>query len=311
MVRAIIDGMRTYDVRTVLPGIRVPTLVLHPSDEWIPVEFGRDLAERIPGARFVELPGVDHIPFAGDYRPLVAEVEEFVTGRRGKQEPDRVLQTVVFTDIARSTERAADLGDRRWRGLLARHDELVGEQISRYGGRRVKNLGDGCLATFDGAARAVRCARAICAAAEDIGVEIRAGVHSGECEVIGDDLGGLAVHIGARIGALANPSEVAVSRTVCDLVVGSGLQFEGRGEHELKGVPGRWHVFAATGDGRFEQRAAVKLEAGTVSRMPGPRATMKPVDRIAVRIARYAPGLPRLGLRMSRRAGAGRGDAQS
>jgi len=297
MVRAIIDGMREYDNRSVLPAIRVPTLVLHPSDEWIPVELGRDLAGRIPGARFVELPGADHIPFAGDYRPLVAEIEEFVTGRRGKQEPDRVLQTVVFTDIARSTERAAELGDQRWRSLLERHDRLVDEQISRYGGRRVKSLGDGCLATFDGAARAVRCARAICAAAEDIGVEIRAGVHSGECEVIGDDLGGLAVHIGARIGALASPSEVAVSRTVCDLVVGSGIAFSERGTHELKGVPGRWRLYGVPAD----RPGGSRLDREAAAPTPGPRETMRPIDRAVVTLGRRAPSFGRAGFRLGRR----------
>lgn len=305
MVKAIIAGMRDYDVRAILPTIRVPTLVMHARDEWMPSPIGRDLASRIPGARFVELPGDDHVPFAGDWRPLVAEIEAFVTGERRQPEPDRALQTILFTDIAGSTERAAELGDRQWRSVLERHDRIVDEQIGRHGGRLVKSLGDGHLAAFGGAAKAVRCARAICAEVRDLGIEIRAGVHSGECELLGDDLGGLAVHIGARIAALAQPSEVAVSGTVCDLVVGSGLAFEDRGVHELKGVPGRWHVYAAAADEPAGARPVASVDHQAASLTPGPRQTMKPIDRVAVRVARHAPGLPRLGLRLSRRAGRG------
>ena len=303
MVKAIINGMRSYDIRSILPTIRVPTLVLHARDEWMPPEFGRDLANRIPGARFVELPGPDHIPFARDWRPLVAEIEAFVTGERRDHEPDRVLQTILFTDIAASTERAAQIGDRRWRGLLEQHDRIVDEQIARYGGRRIKALGDGHLAAFAGAAKAVRCARAICEEVRDLGIEVRAGVHTGECELREGDLGGLAVHIGARVAALARSSEVAVSGTVCDLVVGSGIQFEDRGVHELKGVPGRWHIYAATADEPAGARVVAHVDHAAASLTPAARETMKPIDKLAVTMARHAPALPRLGLRLSRRAG--------
>ena len=210
----------------------------------IPIDFGRYLAEHIPGAKFVELPGVDHVPWAGDVDRFVGEVEEFLTGSRQAAQPDRILATVMFNDIVSSTERAAELGDRRWRDVLDRFYGMADRQIERFGGQRIKATGDGILATFDGPARAVRSAAAIREAVRPLGLEIRAGLHTGECEVMGSDVGGIAVHIGARVAAKARAGEVLVSRTVRDLVVGSGLAFADRGEHELKGVPGTWQLFA-------------------------------------------------------------------
>ena len=206
---------------------------------------GRRLAAALPDARFVELPGEDHIAWVVDGDGVIEEVAEFVTGARHREEPDRVLATVLFTDIVDSTRRAADVGDGRWRSVVAAHDRLVREQLERHRGREVKTMGDGFLATFDGPARAVRCATAIAQQVREIGVEIRAGLHTGECVVTSDDVQGMAVNIGARVSSLAGPSEVLVSSTVRDLVVGSGIEFDDRGTHDLKGVPGPWHVFAA------------------------------------------------------------------
>ena len=234
------------DVRDVLPAIVAPTLVLHRRDDTtIDVRHSHYLAEHIPNARYVELEGRDNLLVVGDVERVIAELEEFLTGTRTPPEPDRVLATVMFTDIVGSTEAAARLGDRAWRELLARHDELSRAQLARYRGRAVKSLGDGMLATFDGPARAIRCAIALRDEVRALGIELRAGLHTGECEAIGDDLGGLAVHIGARVGALAAPREVLVSGTVKDLVVGSGIDFADRGEHALKGVPGTWRLWAA------------------------------------------------------------------
>jgi class 3 adenylate cyclase len=204
------------------------------------------MAEEIPNARYVEFSGDDHVPFTGDFNPVLDEMEEFLTGGRRPRQLDRVLATVMFTDIVDSTRRAAAAGDRRWRELLSRHDELTRRQLERFRGREVKTLGDGFLATFDGPARAIECACAIRDGVNPLGLEVRAGLHTGECELAGDDVRGMAVNIGARIGALAEPSEVLVSGTVKDLVVGADLEFADRGEHELKGVPGTWRLFAAS-----------------------------------------------------------------
>jgi class 3 adenylate cyclase len=235
------------DIRDVLPTIRVPTLVLHRTeDRDVSVEEGRYIAGRIPEARLVELPGQDHLMFAGDQDALLDEIEEFLTGVRRGPDPDRVLATVLFTDIVGSTARAAEVGDRGWHDLLERHHAVVRRALGRFRGREVDTAGDGFLATFDGPARAIQCARAIMEGVGELGLEVRAGLHTGECERAGDRVRGIAVHIGARVASLARPGEVLVSSTVKDLVAGSGIRFEERGERELKGVPGRWRLFAAS-----------------------------------------------------------------
>lgn len=236
------------DVRNVLPAIRVPTLVIHRSgDRVIPIESGRYLAEHIPDAKLVEVPGDDHFPFVGDIDSIVDEVEEFLTGSRRAREPDRVLATVLFTDIVDSTGLAAELGDRRWTELLAEHHRVVRAELERHRGKVVRVEGDGTLSTFDGPARAVGCATAIRDAMRPLGVEIRAGLHTGEIELAGSGVEGIAVHIGARVSALAAPGEVLASSTVKDLVVGSGIEFADRGAHELKGVPGEWRLYGVVG----------------------------------------------------------------
>jgi class 3 adenylate cyclase len=246
MARSLWDAIQRVDVRAVLPAIRIPTLVMQHRDSAIPARLGRSMAELIPGARYLELPGRDHFPGAGDPEAIAGEIEEFLTGVRGVGGPDRVLATVLFTDIADSTGRAAALGDYAWRRLLERHDALVRAQLERFRGREVKQTGDGFLASFDGPARAIRCAAAIVEEAGELGVELRAGLHTGECEVRGDDLGGIAVHVAARVGALAPPGGLLVSSTVKDLVMGSGIELVDRGAHELKGVPGEWRLFAVS-----------------------------------------------------------------
>jgi class 3 adenylate cyclase len=234
------------DVRHILPSVRVPTLIVHRTgDRLTLVEQGRYLAERIPDARLAELPGDDHMPFL-DSDQIIDEVEEFLTGTRHVAETDRVLATVLFTDIAGSTERAAALGDRRWRDVLGGYYGTARRELARFRGREVDTAGDGFFAAFDGPARAVRCAEAISAGVRSLGIEVRAGLHTGECEMIGDKVGGIAVHIGARVASLARPGEVLVSNTVKDLVAGSGLTFAERGVHALKGVPGEWPLFAVT-----------------------------------------------------------------
>lgn len=246
-IRKIQDVVGGTDVRHVLPTIRVPTLVMHRRDDsFLKVQHSRYLAEHIPGARYVELEGSDSLFSVGDADAIIGEIEEFLTGHRQERDPDRVLATVLFTDIVGSTERAAELGDSDWRSLLQRHDSLVRNEIERHRGRTVKSTGDGVLATFDGPARAVRAATSIGDAVRRLGVEIRAGLHTGELEVLGDDVGGMAVHIGARVMGKAEAGEVLVSSTVKDLVVGSGLDFSERGEHQLKGVPGEWRLFSVT-----------------------------------------------------------------
>jgi class 3 adenylate cyclase len=239
---------RDIDVRPALSAIGAPALVLHRRDDaLLPARQGRYLAEHIVNARYVELSGVDHLPTVGDQAALLDEVEEFLVGSRGAHGVDRALATILFTDIVGSTETAARLGDRRWRDLLERHDATVRRELAVHRGREVKTTGDGFLATFDGPARAIRCATAIQGELSRSGVEIRSGIHSGEVETIGEDVGGLAVNIGARVGALAAPGEVLVSSTVRELVVGSGIEFEERGSHQLKGAPDEWSLFAVVG----------------------------------------------------------------
>ena len=234
------------DISDIVPTIRVPTLVIHRRDDaGINVEGGRYLAEHIPGARYIELPGKDHLPWVGDNAMEIADdIEEFLTGTRAPVTVDRVLATVLFTDIVGSTEKAAALGDRRWRDLLDNHHATIRRNLARFRGHEVKTTGDGILATFDGPARGVRCACAIADEIRPLGIEVRSGLHTGECEMTEDDVGGIAVHIGARVAALAGAGEVLVSSTVKDLVAGSGLRFGDRGSQSLKGVPGKWRIFA-------------------------------------------------------------------
>jgi len=236
-------------VRHVRPEIRVPTLVMHrPNEQVWDVRHSRYLAENIRGARYVELEGIDSLPFLGDSDAIVEEVEEFLTGVRSGGELTRALLTVVFTDIVDATAHAAKVGDGRWRDLLAHHDRDVRAELARFGGHEVKTVGDGFLATFDGPpSRALRSALAITTAARRLGVEVRIGLHTGECELIGEDVGGMAVHIASRVSALAEAGEVLVSGTVFGTVVGGPFTFEDRGLHELKGVPGRWPLFALEG----------------------------------------------------------------
>jgi pimeloyl-ACP methyl ester carboxylesterase len=233
------------DVRDVVPTIRVPTLILHAvGDQICHVENARFLARTIPGARYVELPGADHVMYAELADLALAEIREFLTGVREAPEPDRVLATVLFTDLVGSTELAADLGDRRWRELLEAHHAAVRRELDRFGGREIDTAGDGFLSAFDGPARAIRCARSVVYAVSALGLEVRAGVHTGECEVIGDKLAGVAVHIGARVAACAGPGEVLVSSTVGDLIAGSGIELADRGAHALKGVEGERRLYA-------------------------------------------------------------------
>jgi class 3 adenylate cyclase len=289
MARGLLNAT-TYNVAPVVGNIRVPTLVVHRTGEFLPVGGSRDLAARIPGARFLELDGVDHWWWIGDTDRLLREIEEFLTGTPHAHAPERALATVLFSDVVGSTERAGELGDRAWRELLERLDGLVRRNVDRMRGRVVKTMGDGFLATFDGPTRAIECAQALAREAEVLGLRLRSGVHTGECELIGDDIGGMAVHIAARVSTTAEPGEVLVSRTVKDLVVGSSLRLSDRGVHSLKGVPGEWGLFAvlsgepvvvdATGDDppTLTQRVTVR----TALRFP---RLARPVVRFSRRVA--------------------------
>ena len=242
--RALTRTRFESDLRPVLPVIQVPTLVVHRKDNRASlVGHGRYLAEHIPGARYVELPGVEHLPYVGDSDAIVTEIEEFLTGMR-RVESDRVLATIMFCDIVRSTDLVSELGDRRWHDVLDGYYAMIRRQLERFAGREIKTIGDGLLATFDGPARAIRCAQAIRDGARQLSLDVRVGLHTGEVERMGDDIGGLAVHIGERVCGSAGAGEVLTSRTVVDLVAGSGITFSDRGEHELKGVPDRWHLYA-------------------------------------------------------------------
>ncbi len=248
MARWVVNGTLAIDIRDILDRVQVPTLILHRANMGIfNVEHGRYLARHIAGARYVELEGADILYWVGDTGPMLDEVEEFLTGVRGGSGSERVLSTVLFTDIVGSTDRAAQLGDGRWRDLLDRHDQSVRTQIERFRGREVKTVGDGFVATFDNPGRAIECSLGIRQTLVDLDIGVRAGIHTGEIEIRGEDVAGMAVHIGARIAALAGPGEVLVSSTVKDLVVGSNVEFTERGEHELKGVPGVWRLYAVDG----------------------------------------------------------------
>jgi len=249
MARALVDAIPLLDITNILEAITQPMLVLQRTDDVVvPSTLVREVfARRTPEARLVEVPGTDHWWWVGGADSVLAEIEEFITGGRSAGPADRILATVMFTDIVDSTKRAAELGDSRWRQLLERHDALVKDNLKRYRGEPIKTMGDGFLATFDGPARAIECTRAIVSDAKDVGLDIRAGLHTGECEVMGNDVGGMAVNIGARVSALARSGEVLVSQTVKDLVVGSELAFVERGVHNLKGVPGDWALYALDG----------------------------------------------------------------
>jgi class 3 adenylate cyclase len=249
-----LEGIRSLgpvDIRGLLSTIQVPVLVMHRTgDRMASVHASRYMADRIPGARMVELPGDDHFPFFGDQDGVIELTQEFLTGARPAPDPDRVLATVLFTDIVDSTRLASQLGDRRWHQVLVEHQELVRQQLARFRGREVKTTGDGFLATFDGPARAIRAAASIRDGVRDLGLEVRVGLHTGECELLGDDIGGIAVHIAARVLGAAGPGEIVCSRTVKDLVAGSGFAFADRGTHSLKGVPDSWQLHAVELAGR-------------------------------------------------------------
>ena len=243
--RAFTESLVTSDVRNTLARITAPTLILHREDSaFIPVGHGRYLAEHIAGARYVELPGADSLYWVGETAPMLDEIEEFITGVRGGFDTERILTTIVFTDIVGSTERAATLGDDRWHLLLDNHDNVVRHELERFRGREVNTVGDGFVAMFTSPSVAIDCADAIVDAVRPLGIEVRVGIHAGEVEVRGDDIAGMAVHIGARVSSFAGPSEVLVSSTVREIVTGSRRMFTERGEYDLKGVPGRWRVHA-------------------------------------------------------------------
>jgi class 3 adenylate cyclase len=245
MARRANQALADADVRDKLAHITAPTLVLHRKDSsFVPVEHGRYLAEHIAGARFVELPGADTLYWVGDSAAILDEIEEFITGARAGSVTERVLTTIVFTDIVGSTARAATLGDDRWRDLLDNHDNVVRHSLERFGGREVNTAGDGFVATFTSPSGAIACAEAIVDAVRRLGLEVRVGIHAGEAEVRGDDIAGMAVHIGARVAGYAGPSEIFVSSTLSEIVTGSRHAFVDRGEYELKGVPGSWRLYA-------------------------------------------------------------------
>jgi pimeloyl-ACP methyl ester carboxylesterase len=244
-VRALMEANYEIDVRHLLPTIQAPTLILHRAgDKLVPVNMGRYLAEHIPGAKYVEIPGTDHLVLDQETQDLIAdEIEEFITGTHRLLEPDRVLATIMFTDIVRSTERAVELGDARWNEVLSNYYAVLRKELTAFRGHEVNTTGDGLLATFDGPARAMRCARSVREKIQPLGLQVRTGLHTGECELIGGNVGGIAVHIAARVAAIAGADEVMVSSTTKDLVAGSGLQFVDRGAYNLKGVPGEWRLF--------------------------------------------------------------------
>ncbi len=299
MARATLQSLTLINVIDVLPTITVPTLVVHATDDLVPVQYGRFIAEQIPGARMLEVTGRDHAPWIAEHAARIGdELEEFLTGARHAATTERVLSTVLFTDIVGSTERASALGDARWRAVLERHNEVSRTELRRFGGKEVKATGDGFLATFDGPARAIHCTEAIRDAVGELGIEIRAGIHTGECERIGDDVGGIAVHIASRVNALAGPREILVSRTVRDLVVGSGIAFQERGSHALKGIPGEWDLVAVVPRALAQESPEVMLAQALT---PGPRESMRMGDRVFSAVARRAPSVLRAASRFEDR----------
>jgi pimeloyl-ACP methyl ester carboxylesterase len=303
MARATMEAVFQIDVRPILPTITAPTLVIHARDDLIPVQGGRYLADHIPGARILEVDGIDHVPWLADPDRITTEIEEFLTGSHAApSQSHRALRTVLFTDMVASTQRAAATGDERWRAVLHRFGEITTELTKRFGGTVLKSTGDGHLTTFDGPTQAIRCAEALRAQAETLGIQIRAGIHTGECELLGTDIGGLAVHIAARILGQAGADEILVSSTVRDLVVGSGTGFEDRGSVELRGVPGTWQLLAVDRRGPPAGSAEAELVSTPT---PGPRTAMRRSDRAAAVMARRTPwilrGMARLAAASDRR----------
>jgi pimeloyl-ACP methyl ester carboxylesterase len=291
MLRASMESTFRIDVRPILPTITVPTLVVHAREDPLPVQCGRYLADHIPGARYLEVEGTDHAPWFTEPGRILTGIEEFLTGgHSARSQSHRALRTVLFSDIVASTEHVAAAGDERWRAVLARFREMTAELTDRFGGTVVHHTGDGHLITFDGPTQAIRCAEALRADAETLGVEIRAGIHTGECELLDNDIGGLAVHIAARILGQAGAGEILVSRTVRDLVVGSGTGFEDRGGVELRGVPGTWQLLAVDRQGARAGSAEAELASAPT---PGPRTGMRRSDRAVQVMARQTPWILR------------------
>ena len=292
MARASLEATFRIDVRPILPTITAPTLVIHARDDHVvPVQCGRYLADHIPGARYLEVDGVDCMPWFTEPDKILTGIEEFLTGSHAApSQSHRALRTVLFTDIVASTQHAAATGDERWRAVLHRFGEITADLAVRFGGTVVKSTGDGHLATFDGPTQAIRCAEALRAEAETLGIEIRAGIHTGECELLEADIGGIAVHIAARILGQAGAGEILVSRTVRDLVVGSGTGFEDRGGVELRGVPGTWQLLAV--DRHGPRAGSAEAELATMP-TPGPRTAMRPSDRAVEVMARRTPWILR------------------
>ena len=285
------------DVRPILPTIAVPTLVIHARDEPMPVQLGRYIADHIPGARMLEVEGRDHAPFLTEPARILSEIEELLTGGHAASSAShRALRTVLFTDIVASTRSAAAMGDERWRSVLQRFGEITAEIVERFGGSVVKSTGDGHLMTFDGPTHAIRCAEDLRADAELLGIDIRAGIHTGECELLGADIGGLAVHIAARILSHAGPGDIVVSSTVRDLVVGSGTVFQNRGSAELRGVPGSWDLLAVDRQGAQPGSIEAKLASAPT---PGRGAAMRRTDRAVEVMARRTPWILRGVARLS------------
>jgi class 3 adenylate cyclase len=291
MARATLEAVFRVDVRPLLSTIAAPTLVIHAREDVVPVQHGRYIADHIPGARMLEVDGNDHVPWLADPDKILTVIEEFLTGSHGAPSPSRrALRTVLFTDIVASTQHAAATGDERWRAVLQRFGEITAEDTRRFGGTLIKSTGDGHLATFDGPTQAIRCAEALRDNAEQLGIEIRIGIHTGECELLESDIGGIAVHIAARILGQAGAGEILVSRTVRDLVVGSGTGFEDRGSVELRGVPGTWQILAV--DRRGPPAGSAEAELASTP-TPGPQTAMRRVDRAVAVMAKRTPWILR------------------
>jgi class 3 adenylate cyclase len=302
MARATLEAMFRIDVRPILPTITAPTLVIHARDDrCAPVQSGRYLADHIPGARLLEVEGVDHAFWLTEPDKILTGIEEFLTGSHAApSQSHRALR--LFTDIVASTQHAAAAGDERWRAVLQRFSEMTAEVTERFGGTVVKSTGDGHLTTYDGPTQAIRCAEALCADAETLGIEIRVGIHTGECELMGTDIGGIAVHIAARILGQAGAGEILVSRTVRDLVVGSGTGFEDRGSVELRGVPGSWQLLVVDRHGARSGSAEAELASMPT---PGPRTAMRRSDRAVEVVARRTPWILRGMARLAPATGPG------